>query len=109
MRKDRNQFFAESTMSNASGYNPGMMAPAPGYASYNQGSSGFYMGPPNQPYPNQMNPNQMNSNINTYGNDIDSRITKLERQVTRLESRVSKLEGSNMGNITNEESNLYMI
>lgn len=49
---------------------------------------------------------------NNYGvNDIDERITKIERQIRNLDQRIRKLETTNsfIDNNTIEDSNLYMI
>lgn len=103
MKRDRNTFFGETTMSQ-SGYYPNQMNPGVMPAPYQQSSASqnFYAGP----YPNN------NMNINT---DIDSRFSKIERQINRLETRISKLENS--ANSYNSEiieenisnSNMYMI
>lgn len=54
-----------------------------------------------------MNPNNTN---NTYIDDYDQRITKLERQIRRMDQRLRKLE--NAGSLEEEiniDNNLYMI
>ncbi len=103
MKKDRNTFFGESSMSQVGYYpnqvNPNMMMPSPYQAS--SASQNFYAGPA-----------PINNNINT---DIESRFSKIERQINRLETRISKLENSAnnyTGDITDEtisNSNMYMI
>ena len=105
MKKDRNSFFSEYGMSSYNNMNiPQMMQMAPGQV---QSNSSFYAGP--------VMPNAMNDN---YTNDLDSRISKLERQMNRLESRINKLESefpSNFSKTTTEadynysNSSMYMV
>lgn len=61
--------------------------------------------------PNVMsNPNMQNmqSTPNTYMNEYDERISKLERQIRSLDQRIRKLETSTNIEEVND-SNLYMI
>ena len=61
--------------------------------------------------PNVMsNPNMQNiqSTPNTYMNEYDERISKLERQIRSLDQRIRKLETSTSIEEVND-SNLYMI
>lgn len=58
--------------------------------------------------PNVMaNPN-MQSTPNTYMNEYDERISKLERQIRSLDQRIRKLENNSSIEEVND-SNLYMI
>ncbi len=58
--------------------------------------------------PNVMaNPNMQNAS-NTYMNEYDERISKLERQIRSLDQRIRKLETSTNIEEVND-SNLYMI
>ncbi|MCR5787929.1 MAG: hypothetical protein K6G37_02475 [Bacilli bacterium] len=91
MRKERNNFFQES------GYNQGYfynnMTPQFPAVPQMEASSSFYM----------------NQGMNQ---DVDSRLSKLERQVNKLESRINKLETQNQ-QINNDDTfnnnNMYMI
>ena len=96
MKKNRNSFFSENTYQ---AYNPNanlQIAPFEAAGNY------FYQGP-------------IPSNYNTINNanDIESRLSKIERQINRLDYRISKLE--NGINITTTEdfdtnsSNMYML
>ncbi len=95
MKKDRNTFFSEASMSSQN-YFPGpnmnmQMANAPFQSA--QASQSFYSGPAQMPMQGQMpnfNTNQ-NYDYNMF-NEIENRMAKMERQINRLESRVSKLE-----------------
>ena len=86
MKKNRNTFFQESSYQS---YNPNMAMA--GGAPYQTASNYFYQ-----------------------GNDIESRIAKIERQLNRLDYRISKLENTG-STITNEEfetnnnTNMYML
>ena len=44
---------------------------------------------------------------NTYQNEYDERLTKIERQIRNLDQRIRKLETAS--NIDETDSNLYMI
>ena len=58
--------------------------------------------------PNVMaNPNMQNTR-NTYINEYDERISKLERQIRSLDQRIRKLENNSSIEEVND-SNLYMI
>lgn len=98
MKKNRNSFFAES---NYQSYNPNMnMQPAP----YQSSSNYFYQGP--GPMPNNYTTQNM-------GNDIESRLAKIERQLNRMDYRISKLENANTI-ITSDDyetntTNMYML
>ena len=65
--------------------------------------------------PNMMMPAQMpmNEQYNTYSDDYEQRLTRLERQIRSLDQRIRALEsGSSSSNIddnTIADSNLYMI
>ncbi|MEG0794262.1 MAG: hypothetical protein RSF02_01300 [Bacilli bacterium] len=103
MRKNRNSFFNEPNMG-YNGYDPNMNN----------------MMPPNQPYPNTNNYNPYpqpmpNNNIqfNNSSNDLESRLSKIERQLNRLDHRISKLE-QNSTFISEEydsttNNNMYML
>ena len=96
MRKERNNFFQESSYNQGYYYN-NMMPPMPSM----EASSSFYM--------NQ----NLNQDPSSY-NDYQTRLARLERQVNRIESRVTKLENSPVNNIKettsiDSNSNMYMI
>ena len=99
MKRDRNSFFTNYSAQNQS-YIPDMpnMNNFGPYTQANQQSS-FYSGP--------------DIGVN---NDIDNRLSKIERQINRIDARLSKLE--NMQNITTTTTtttegpnyqNMYMI
>ena len=93
MKKNRNTFFQESSYQS---YNP-MMGPN----QYQTAGNYFYEGP-------------MPNNYITPTNDIESRLSKIERQINRLDYRLSKLENVNSA-ITSEDfdspnkNNMYML
>jgi len=98
MKKNRNSFFSESSYQS---YNP---TPNfnPQMAPYQASSNYFYQGP----IPN-------NYNIGGGNNDIESRLSKIERQINRLDYRISKLENANNISTTDDfdsnNSNMYML
>ena len=81
---------------------------------YNMSSNYQAYGPNVIPM-NNMNGNNVMSNNenNTYIDEYDQRITKLERQIRRMDQRLRKLENGGVTGITDEEinidNNLYMI
>lgn len=81
MKKTRNSFFAES---NYQSYKPNMYMNDTMGAPYQASSNYFYQGP----MPN----NYTNNNIT---NDIENRLSKIERQLNRMDYRISKLENTN--------------
>ncbi len=97
MKKNRNTFFQESSYQS---YNP-MIANAP----YQTASNYFYEGA--MPIPNNYNTSMMS-------NDIESRLSKIERQINKLDYRLSKLENVN-NTVTSEDfdvttkNNMYML
>lgn len=106
MKKDRNSFFSEYGMNAYNTMQP-MMQNMNMMPQQVQSNSSFYAGP--------MMGNNMGEN---YTNDIDSRISKLERQINRLETRINKLEGempTNYSKATTEtdynysNSSMYMV
>ena len=102
MKKDRNSFFNEASYSYG-GYIPNNMV-QPNMMPVQSGAfnQSFYSGPG---YPMQQNSNIMDTN------DIESRLSKIERQLNRLDSRLTKLETSS--NVTTESfennTNMYMV
>lgn len=92
MRKERNDFFQESSYNQGYYQSNNFLPPMPQM----QASSSFYM----------------NQNMNPFS-DINERLSKLERNVNRLDSRINKLEANAKTNISNEEidasTNMYMI
>lgn len=110
MKKDRNNFFAESSMFTSGMNNPGMNIANQPFAAGNMSQS-FYAGPPGVPL-NYNTPNNQNQNyISNDYTDIESRISKIERQINRLDARISKLESGTL--YSNEDiettNNVYMI
>ncbi len=106
MKKDRNTFFSNYNAQTQS-YIPDFqntmmpnqpmqtMQPMPN-GPYNQASmnSSYYSGPDIQNY-----------------NDIDNRLSKIERQINRLDNRLSKLENQPVteNNENNFSNNMYML
>ena len=102
MKKDRNSFFNEASYSYG-GYIPtnNMMQPNMMPVQSGQYNQSFYSGP-----------GFMGQTNNTMDmNDIESRLSKIERQLNRLDSRLTKLETTT--NITSESfentTNMYMV
>lgn len=111
MKKDRNSFFSEYNMS---AYNNVQQPIIPNmYPNQVSSQSSFYSGPAFDP--NMNNFNSQNNYNNTYTNDIESRLSKIERQINRIDSRISKLESelpyNNFKDSTdsNYNNNLYMV
>ena len=101
MKKDRNSFFSEYNMNAYNTMQPMMQQP---YMMPNQVSSqsSFYSGP--------VVDQNMIANQNTYTENIDSRISKLERQINRLESRISTNSSSfHTETDTVYKNNMYMV
>jgi len=96
MKKSRNSFFQES---NFQSYNTNAFPPM---AQSISGANYFYQGP----VPN-------NYTTNYPGNDIESRLAKIERQINRMDYRISKLENSNqtfsIDDVDANNSNMYML
>lgn len=91
--KNRNSFFSSSN-NQAVGYiNPN------GYG-FNE-EANFYQGN----IPNNM----INYNNNNYYNDIDARLSKVERNIARLNERINKLESSTLYSSNDESDNMYII
>lgn len=94
MKKDRNTFFTNYSAQNQS-YIPNFPTQPQQFGPYQSANtqSSFYSGPDLG-----------------YSNDLENRLSKLERQINRLDARLSKLE--NMSNINTTDSNyqnMYMI
>lgn len=106
MKKNRNTFFSNynaQTQSYIPDFQNGIMPqgnipsmPNNQYGPYNQTSmnSSYYSGP----------------DIQT-SNDIDNRLSKIERQINRLDNRLSKLENKTVTEISenNYSNNMYML
>lgn len=105
MKKNRNTFFSNyntQTQSYIPDFQNGMQPPnmqqamPPQFAPYGQTSmnSSYYSGP------------DIAAN-----NDIDNRLSKIERQINRLDNRLSKLENNSITEIkeNNYSNNMYML
>lgn len=107
MKKDRNSFFSEYNM-NAYNSVPVQQPVMPMNMLPNQVSSqsSFYSGPA---YDASMMQSSMNqSNQNTYTQDIESRLSKIERQINRIDTRLNKLESELNNNYSiQSESDIY--
>lgn len=95
MKRNRNSFFTNYNAQQQSYIPDGM--PMPNQGPYTQSSmnSSYYSGP-----------------TLTNSNDIDNRLSKIERQINRLDNRVSKLENSlSIDNTPSETNynNMYML
>lgn len=88
------------------------------FTNYNAQTQSYI--PDGVPYPNQQVPytqTSMNSNYYsgptlTNSNDIDNRLSKIERQINRLDNRLSKLENKETINDIPSETNynnMYML
>jgi len=66
---------------------------------------------PNQGMMSNFNTPNSNSYMNTWNQDINNRIDKLERKVNRLENRITRLETPYQNtNYNNEpDNNMYMM
>lgn len=83
--------------------------PMGGPSGYNISGNYQAYGPNVMPMVNQNNSNMTN---NSYIDEYDGRITKLERQIRRIDQRLRKLENAGITNIDEEiniDSNMYMI
>lgn len=117
MKKDRNSFFGSTNFNmNASGMDsmlPYMqqMMPNTGIPNINAASSSFYAA---NNIPGQM-PNNMNMNMNSVSSssldEIEARLSKLERSINRLDARLNKLEGSSFytKDTYDTDGNMYMV
>ena len=95
MKKNRNAFFSEGNMS---------------YQTFNPQEN--MMGP--MPFPAQTAYNSYYAGYNpmTAGNDIESRLAKIERQINRLDHRITKLETTTSPIIDDYDTNttnMYML
>ena len=92
MRKDRNTFFTNYSAQNQA-YIPNIPMPNNQFGPYQAAntSSSFYSGP----------------DI-AASNDLENRLSKIERQINRLDERLKKLENFTTPNETNYQ-NMYMI
>ena len=92
MKKERNAFFQNQSASSYFYPNniPGMVPEV------TNSSSNFYHGP------------AIDYN-NSYSNEIESRLAKIERQINRLDSRVTKLESESTNFDYNSSNNMYMV
>ena len=98
MRKERNSFFEQQSYNSAFYPTPNMnmMMGAPSIASTS--SQSFYGGPNVMP--------------NYSDNEIETRLTKIERNLNRLDSRIAKLENNGISNTVdnyNDSTNMYMV
>lgn len=90
MKKERSAFFQNQS---ASYYYPNPSVP---YPMTTQSNSNFYQGPiQNQPK-------------NDF-DEIDTRLSKIERSIKRLDTRVSKLEDMGTSEIHETNNNMYML
>lgn len=92
MKRNRNTFFT-----NYQAQTESFIPPIPNNQPYNQASMNYnyYSGP----------------NIENY-NEIDNRLSKIERQINRLDNRLSKLESSTITKLEQSDqnySNMYML
>ena len=88
------------------------------FTNYNAHTESYI--PNGMPYPNQQGPyTETNMNSNYYSgpaltntNDIDNRLSKIERQINRLDNRLTKLENKeSISEIPSETTynNMYML
>lgn len=99
---------------------PNFMGPNPnmGMGMPMQQPQGYNINANYQAYGPNVIPGAMNNNMstqnsyNTYNDDYENRITKLERQVRRIDQRLRKLENSNITTLEediNDFTNIHMI
>ena len=101
MNPNRDMFYSNYQ---AGGFQePNMIYTPPQGYSINQNYQAY--GPNVMSNPNMQN---MQSTPNTYMNEYDERISKLERQIRSLDQRIRKLENNSSIEEVND-SNLYMI
>ena len=95
MRKDRNTFFTNYNAQSQS-YIPNMQPPMEQFGPFQSAntSSSFYSGP----------------DIAT-SNDLENRLSKIERQINRLDDRLKRLENysNTTTDINYQSNNMYMI
>ncbi len=114
MLRSRDSFFAQSSMNQQSYF------PNPGYQQMPQYQTGpyqasgannyFYSGPTPNPTTNYQPNYQPNYNqSNTYTEDFNNRLAKIERSLNRLDARITKLENS--ANMISQDvsSSMYMV
>lgn len=111
MKKDRNTFFAESSMMNSNNFAmPNMNVANAPYPSASYANSSFYAGPMMPQTPGMYNnfDTQNNSNNNS---ELEARLSKIERLINRLDHRLTKLENLNLYSSEDIEStnNVYML
>ena len=106
MLRSRDSFFAQSSMNQQSYF------PNPGYQQMPQYQTGpyqasgannyFYSGPTPNPTPNY-------NQSNTYTEEFNNRLAKIERSLNRLDARITKLENS--ANMISQDvsSSMYMV
>ena len=112
MKKDRNSFFNESSYMSTNIPNQNLGYPNQPFGTTAYANQGFYAGPlNNMPLNYNTNLNQMPTNNLPDYNDIESRLSKIERQLNRLDLRLNKLE--NNGFYSTDEidntTNVYMV
>ncbi len=110
MKKDRNTFFAESSMMNANNFGmPNINIANPGITSSNYNSS-FYAGPMPNGMP-QMYNNVDNQAIANNTSELESRLSKIERLINRIDHRLTKLENNTLYSTEDIENtnNIYML
>ena len=97
MKKERSAFFQNSA---SSYYYPNNMM-MPNVPMTTQSNSEYYSGPVMEMAPNI---------DNSYNNEIETKLAKIERQINRLDSRVTKLESETLTNKDLDiNSNMYML
>lgn len=115
MKKDRNSFFGSTNFNmNASGMDnmlPYMqqMMPNTAMPNINAASSSFYAA---NNIPGQIPSNMGMSSVSSSSLDeIEARISKLERAINRLDARLNKLEGSSFytKDTYDTDGNMYMV
>ena len=93
MLRNRNSFFQESSQSSAFNIPNPVMNSMP-YQSAQAGMS-FYTGP--------------NFNQNNSFEEVESRLSKIERQLNRLDARISKLENNSKLESIDINNSMYMV
>ena len=99
MRKERNAFFEQQAYNSAFYPTPNINMMGNSMPSIASTSSQSYFNGPN-----------IGNDYTT--NDLEARLSKIERQINRLDSRISKLENNGLTNTSdsyNDNTNMYMV
>lgn len=97
MKKDRNSFFSQFGSYGYNNTQPPMMTPQEQFSFPSQQMSS------NMSY--QMTPSTPMTPMYAQDNDLDARLSKIERELNRIDARLSKLESASISSINNNNTN----